>query len=71
MEDQQKNGYAPETVRALMGWAFENNNVIRIVAQTIPELVPSIKLLEECGFKFVGNGYEEGTILYELLSAKN
>jgi len=69
MEDQQKNGYAPEAIRALINWAFKNNDVKIIVAQTFPELIPSQKVLEKCGFKFTGNGYEDGTILYELMKA--
>jgi len=71
MEDHQRNGYAPEAVRVLTGWAFRNPKVKKVVAQTFPKLLPSIKVLEKCGFKFVGKGYEDGTILYEIIKTEN
>jgi RimJ/RimL family protein N-acetyltransferase len=67
IENFQLNGYATEAVKELIRWAFGHSNVKKIIAQTFPNLVPSIKVLEKCGFKYSGKGYEEGTILYELL----
>jgi [ribosomal protein S5]-alanine N-acetyltransferase len=67
MEEHQRKGYAPEAVKALTAWAFGNPNVNKVVAQTYPELIPSQKVLTKCGFKFVGDGYEEKTILFEIL----
>jgi [ribosomal protein S5]-alanine N-acetyltransferase len=62
----QRNGYAPEAVRGLIAWACANANVTRVVAHTLPELKPSIRVLEKCGFSFVGEGAEEGTLKFEL-----
>jgi len=65
MPEQQRNGYATEAVMALLDWAYANPGVRRVIAHTLPELAPSIRVLEKCGFTFVGPGDEEGTILYE------
>jgi RimJ/RimL family protein N-acetyltransferase len=35
------------------------------IAQTLPELAPSIGVLEKCGFRFAGEGGEPGVIRYE------
>jgi RimJ/RimL family protein N-acetyltransferase len=69
LETHQRQGYATEAVRALVGWAFQNSAVRRIVADTLPELTPSIRGMEKSGFVFRGDGpIEEGmrTIRYEL-----
>lgn len=65
VEAYQRQGYASEAVEALVGWAFAHPQVQRVVAHTLPELLPSIRLLEKCGFRFVGPGTEEGAILFE------
>ncbi len=65
-ESHQRQGYAPEAVRALVAWAFAHPSVTRVVAHTMPELRPSIRVLEKCGFRFVGDGAEAGTIRFEL-----
>ena len=67
MEDRHRNGYAPEAVTALTVWAFKNPKVKKVVAQTFPELLPSIKVLQKCGFKYAGKGFEDGTILFEFI----
>jgi len=70
LEAQQRSGFATEAVRALVDWAFDHRAVTRIVGQTLPELTPSIRVLEKCGFRFVGPGYEDGAILYERLRSQ-
>jgi RimJ/RimL family protein N-acetyltransferase len=67
VETHQRQGYAPEAVRGLTAWAFAHANVKRLIAHTLPELRPSIRVLEKCGFTFVGDGTEAGTIRFELL----
>src|SRR5262245_3924364 len=67
MESHQRQGFAPEAVRAMMTWAFTHAQVTRLIAHTLPDLRPSIRVLEKCGFRFVGAGNEEGTIRYEFL----
>ena len=50
MESHQCNGYATEVVRALVEWAFSHPEIDRVVAHTLPELTPSIRVLEKNGF---------------------
>jgi RimJ/RimL family protein N-acetyltransferase len=59
-------GLAPEAVRGLLGWVFGHREITRVIAHTLPALVPSIRVLEKCGFTFVGPGQEEGTVRYAL-----
>jgi ribosomal-protein-alanine N-acetyltransferase len=65
LEAHQRSGYATEAVHGLVRWAFGRPGVHRVVGQTLPELAPSIRVLEKCGFRFVGPGTEDGAILYE------
>ncbi|NQV86933.1 MAG: GNAT family N-acetyltransferase [Woeseiaceae bacterium] len=65
MEKYQCKGYATEAVTALVDWAFSKPDVCRVIAHTLPDLTPSIRVLEKCDFAFVGDGPEEGVILYE------
>jgi [ribosomal protein S5]-alanine N-acetyltransferase len=69
LEEHHRNGYCTEAVRALIGWAFQHSAVARVVADTLPELVPSIRVMEKSGLVFIGDGpIEDGlkTIRYEL-----
>jgi RimJ/RimL family protein N-acetyltransferase len=59
-------GFAPEAVRALVAWAFGHREVKRVTAQTLPQLRPSIRVLEKCGFTFTGVGSEAGAVAYAL-----
>jgi [ribosomal protein S5]-alanine N-acetyltransferase len=73
VEEHQGNGYCTEAVRALIGWAFGHPAVQTIVGHTVPGLTPSIRVMEKCGFVFVGEGpIEDGmqTIRYELARAE-
>ena len=62
----QKKGYAMEAVAAMIDWAFGHEEVDRVLAETLPELTPSIRLLEKSGFKNIGKGSEDGVIRFEL-----
>ena len=42
----QRRGYASEAVAALLEWAFSFDGVGRVVAETYPELVASIRVIE-------------------------
>ncbi|HZM15850.1 MAG TPA: GNAT family N-acetyltransferase [Candidatus Krumholzibacteria bacterium] len=66
LASHQRQGYAPEAVRALLAWAFAHPEVHMVRAHTLPELVASIRVLEKCGFRPVGPGVEEGTLRYEV-----
>jgi ribosomal-protein-alanine N-acetyltransferase len=65
MENYQKNGYGTEATRALVDWAFSHSNVTRVIAETLPDLRPSIRVLERNGFTYIGKGSEEGVIRFE------
>lgn len=69
LEAHQRRGYCTEAVRALIGWAFSHPPVELVIGHTLPELGPSIRVMEKCGFVFAGHGpLEEGvvTVRYEL-----
>ena len=66
VRDQQRRGYASETVRGLLANAFARPAVRRVIAETYPELVASIGVLRKCGFRHIGGGSEPGVIRYEL-----
>jgi RimJ/RimL family protein N-acetyltransferase len=65
-EQFQKKGYASEAVAELIKLAFSHDSVKRVIAETLPELAPSIRVMEKNGLKFIGRGSEEGVIRYEL-----
>jgi RimJ/RimL family protein N-acetyltransferase len=72
LEAHQRNGYCTEAVRTLIGWAFTHPEVKLVIAHTLPELMPSIRVMEKCGFVFAGDGpIEDGmrTIRYEFMRA--
>jgi len=60
----QHQGYATEAVTALVGWIFGHAHVKSVHAQTFPDHCASLGVLARCGFGFVGDGLEEGAVLY-------
>jgi RimJ/RimL family protein N-acetyltransferase len=70
VRDHQRQGYASETVRGLLEHAFAVPAVQRVIAETLPELTPSIGVLRKCGFRFVGDGSEPGVIRFEIPRAE-
>ncbi len=66
LTEAQGLGYATEAVQGLVSWAFEHPEVLRVIAETLPELTPSIRVLEKSGFVSVAEGSEEGLIRFEL-----
>jgi [ribosomal protein S5]-alanine N-acetyltransferase len=69
VRDHQRRGYASEAVRGLLGRAFAKPAVQRVIAETLPELTPSIGVLTKCGFHLTGEGSEPGVIRFELTRA--
>ena len=67
--EHQRRCHATAAVRALLRIAFADPNVERVTAETLPDLIPSIGVLEKCGFRFIGEGSEPGVIAYEIRSA--
>lgn len=66
LEEFQCAGYATEAVGGLLRWAFSHPEVTRVIAETLPPLKPSIRVLEKSGFLNVGEGSEEGVIRFEM-----
>lgn len=66
LPEHQRRGYAVEATAALIGNAFADARVTRVIAETLPELIPSIGVMEKLGFAFEGEGSEPGVIRYTL-----
>ncbi len=66
VEDFQRQGIGTEATRVLIGWGFEDPRVQQVTAETLPELRPSIRVMERCGMSFQGIGSEPGTIRYGI-----
>ena len=54
----QRVGLATEAVNAWVALAFCDPRVSAVVAQTLPALVPSTRVLEKAGFNCVGAGHD-------------
>jgi RimJ/RimL family protein N-acetyltransferase len=67
VESAWHQGYATEAVAALIDRAFEHPSILRVVAETYPDLAPSIRVLTRLGFRFLGTGSEDGTVRYVLV----
>src|SRR5262245_25330412 len=65
MESHHRKGYASEYVSALVEWAFAHPEIERVVAHTLPELTPSIRVLEKNGFT-PATPLEPEAIMFEL-----
>jgi RimJ/RimL family protein N-acetyltransferase len=69
LPERRRLGFAREAVDGMIGWAFGRESVTRVIAHTLTELTPSIRVLESAGFTFVGPGEDESepdAIQYEL-----
>jgi ribosomal-protein-alanine N-acetyltransferase len=62
LEQFRRRGYATEAVAALIQRAFADPRVTRVAAETYPELIPSIGVMEINGMRFVGPGSEDRVI---------
>jgi ribosomal-protein-alanine N-acetyltransferase len=71
VSEHQRRGYASEAVRGLLAHAFAEPAVRRVIAETLPELTPSIGVLHKCGFHLEGEGSEPGVIRYGLPRASS
>ncbi|MBD6619339.1 GNAT family N-acetyltransferase [Komarekiella sp. 'clone 1'] len=66
LQEFQNLGYGTEAIEALVSWAFDHPEVRQVIAETLPELKASQRVLEKSQFTYVGQGSEEGIIRYEL-----
>jgi RimJ/RimL family protein N-acetyltransferase len=62
----QRRGFAAEAVAGFLAHAFADTRVEEVIAETLPELIASIGVLEKNGFELIGAGSEEGIIRYRL-----
>ena len=65
----RRQGYATEAAQGLIAHAFAHPEVARVIAETLPDLFPSIGVLRKIGFGDVGEGSEPGVVRYELRRA--
>jgi ribosomal-protein-alanine N-acetyltransferase len=64
--EHQRQGYASEAVRGLLRFAFADPTVQRVLAETFPDLTPSIGVLRKCGLRRVQGSSEPGAIRFTL-----
>ena len=67
LEDYQNQGFCTEAIKAWTEWAFQHPEVKRVVAETMPDLTPSIRVLEKNGFSKSGDGAQAGSVRFERL----
>jgi RimJ/RimL family protein N-acetyltransferase len=62
--EHQRNGYATEVARALVDYAGSRDGVRVVRAHTLPDAVASKRVLDKCGFRYVGETVdaEDGTV---------
>jgi len=64
--EYQNRGFATEAVFGLIYWAFQQDGVSRVTAETLPSMKASIRVLEKNNFDYQGEGSEPGVIRYAL-----
>jgi RimJ/RimL family protein N-acetyltransferase/diadenosine tetraphosphate (Ap4A) HIT family hydrolase len=55
-------GFATEAARRLIAWAFEHPEIEVVAAETPPDVAVSIRVMEKCGMRLVGEGTPEGDV---------
>lgn len=71
LEGYQGKGYATEGVRALVGWAFENPRVRRVIAETAMDGASSQGVLRKNGFELSDEeAAERGAVRFDLPRGK-
>lgn len=70
MKSAWGKGYASEAAMASIKYGFEQLGLKRIVGRAMPGNVGSVKVLEKCGMRFVGEELIDGhqALTYELIS---
>lgn len=63
--EHQGRGLGTEVVGGLVEWAFTQPGVRRVLAETMPQLRASIRVLEKNGFALSGAGDESGALRFE------
>ena len=70
LPDFRRQGYATEAAQGLISHAFAHPEVALVIAETLPDLLPSLGVLRKIGFGYVGEGSEPGVVRYELRRAE-
>ena len=67
--DHQRQGYGLAMAQALVGIAFADPSLTRVLGHTLPELNASTRILSHLGFEFAGpvSDPEDGTVWRWLL----
>ena len=61
----KKKGYMKETILAMLDWLRERDDVKSVIAETDPANIPSVSLLENCGFSFYEN--KDENVIYKKI----
>ena len=59
VQSERRHGYATESARGLLARAFAHPRVRRVAAETLPDLVASIGVLEKIGMNLVRRGIDQ------------
>ncbi len=59
-------GYATEAVGGLLNWAFQQPQVMSVSAETFPDHIASIRVMEKNNMVLLGAGSETETIKYGI-----
>jgi RimJ/RimL family protein N-acetyltransferase len=69
VSDRRRQGYATEVVGGLVAHAFSHPAVRCVIADTLPDLTPSIGVLKKCGFHLTEETPSPGVIRFALVRA--
>ena len=67
-DDFQRKGYATEATCALVDLAYQTG-AAAVIAETLPSLIASQRVLEKNGFVLIGAGSEDGVIRFRHLKS--
>ncbi|MGD0444832.1 MAG: GNAT family protein [Edaphobacter sp.] len=59
-------GFATEAAKALIEYLRASERIESLIAHTFPSIPASVRVMENCGMVFDGEGEETGTIRYRL-----
>jgi [ribosomal protein S5]-alanine N-acetyltransferase len=70
VRSERRHGFGTEAARGLLERAFADPAVRIARAQTMPDLVASIGVIEKIGMRLVGAGSKPGVIVFEITRAE-